>query len=315
MSTQPKTVAEYLAALKHALAGSPPALIRDALSDAEDHLRSEIAQNPDKSEADVLAAVVENYGTPEEIAEEYRSMEQTLTGEATPFPRAEEAPRRHYGFFGVISDPRAYGALLYMLLALATGIFYFTWTVTGLSMSAGFMILIIGIPFALLFIGSIRVLSLVEGRIVEGLLGVRMPRRLPPAHAGEETVWARIKGALADIRTWSSMAYFVLMLPLGIAYFTIAVTGLVTSIATTGGALGSLITGKDLIQQIGDFDINTGVWMSDPQVEWWAHFFNTAPGLVVLAILGILLLFITLNIAKGIGWVHGRIAEALLVRL
>jgi len=316
MSSNPTTVAEYLAALKRALAGTPNALIRDALSDAEDHLRSEIAQNPDKSEAEVLAAVIENYGTPEEIAEEYRSMEQTLTGEATPFPRAEEEPRKHYGFFGVLSDPRAYGALLYMLLSLATGIFYFTWTVTGLSMSLGFMILIIGIPFALLFIGSIRVLSLVEGRIVEGLLGVRMPRRLPPAHAGEETIWARIKAALADIRTWSSMAYFVLMLPLGVAYFTIALTGLITSVATTGAALGSLITGRTHMFQVGDFDINTGLSNADPQLQWWGHFlFNTAPGLVVLAILGILLLFVTLNIAKGIGWIHGRIAEALLVRL
>ena len=315
MTNMPTTVAAYLAALKSALAGVPPALIRDALSDAEDHLRSEIAQNPDKLEADVLAAVIENYGTPEEIAEEYRKMEQTLAG-AGPFPRTEEEPRRHYGFFGAISDPRTYGALLYMLLSLATGIFYFTWTVTGLSLSLGFMILIIGIPFALLFIGSIRVLSLVEGRIVEGLLGVRMPRRLPPEHAGNETVWARIKAALADIRTWSSMAYFVLMLPLGVAYFTTAVTLLATSVATTGAAIGSLITGRDLINYWNDnIDISTGLSTLDPDVQWWAHFFNTAPGLVVMAILGILLLLITLNIARGIGWIHGRIAEALLVRL
>lgn len=314
MNAAPATVAEYLAALKRALAGVPPALIRDALSDAEDHLRSEIAQNPDKSEADVLAAVIENYGTPEEIAEEYRSMEQTLAG-AGPFPRAEEEPRRHYGFFGVISDPRAYGALLYMLLSLATGIFYFTWLTAGLSISVGTLILIIGIPIALLFIGSIRVLSLVEGRIVEGLLGVRMPRRLPPQHAGEETIWARIKAALADIRTWSSMAYFALMLPLGIIYFTIAVTLLSTSLATTGAAIGSLITGKDLVHWTEDIDFTTGFSTMDSEVQSYVHFFNTAPGLVVLAIFGILLLFITLHIAKGIGWVHGRIAEALLVRL
>jgi hypothetical protein len=38
-------------------------------------------------------------------------------------------------------------------------------------------VLIIGIPFAILFLGSVRVLSLVEGRIVETMLGERMPRR------------------------------------------------------------------------------------------------------------------------------------------
>lgn len=308
------TIESYLAELKRALAGLPPALIRDALSDAEDHLRSERAQNADKSEAEMLARVVEEYGTPQEIAQEYRSMEQTVAG-VGPFPRAEQEPTRHGGFFGVIGDPRAYGALLYMLLSLVTGIFYFTWLTAGLSITVGTLILIIGIPIALLFIGSIRVLSLVEGRIVEGLLGVRMPRRLPAEHAGDETIWARIKAALADIRTWSSMAYFALMLPLGVAYFTLAVTLLATSFATVGGAVGSLITGRDLFDQMGNVDIDSGFITTDPTAEWLGHFFNTAPGLVVLAFLGVILIFLTLHLAKGVGWLHGKIAEALLVRL
>ena len=85
-------------------------------------------------------------------------------------------------FFGVIADPRAYGALLYMVLAFATGIFYFTWVVTGLSLSLGLMILIIGIPLALLFLGSVRVLSILEGYLARGLLGaVRPPAMEPPA--------------------------------------------------------------------------------------------------------------------------------------
>jgi len=315
MTAAPTSLNEYLAQLRRAFGNAPPALIRDALSDAEEHIRNELEQHPGKSEADVLAAVIENYGTPQEIAEEYRSMEQVLSG-AGPFPRVEEEPSKHGGFFGVVTDPRAYGALIYMLMAIALGTFYFTWTVAGLSLSIGFMILIIGIPFALLFIGSIRVLSLVEGRIVEGLLGVRMPRRLPPEHAGDETIWKRIGAALSDIRTWSSMAYFLLMLPLGVAYFTIAVTFLATSVATIAGSISSLITGRDLIQ-MSDIDMNGVEIPSDlsPTLDWLHHFFNTAPGLVVLALLGMLLLVLTLHIARGIGYIHSRIAEVLLVRL
>ncbi len=97
-----------------------------------------------------------------------------------------------------------------MILSLATGgggggggIFYFTWTVVGISLSLGLSILIIGVPFALMFVGSIRVLAHVEGRIVEGLLGVRMPRRLPPATQADETIWSRIRDTLTDSRTWS----------------------------------------------------------------------------------------------------------------
>src|SRR5580658_2623175 len=132
----PDTVRSYLDSLQLALKGSKPGLISDALSDAEEHLQNEIATNPQKSEAEILASVVETYGTPEEIAEEYRSMEATLSG---PFPKPEQAPERHYGFFGVIGDPRAYGALMYMLLSLVTGIFYFTWTIAGIGMSFGFL--------------------------------------------------------------------------------------------------------------------------------------------------------------------------------
>ncbi len=224
-------------------------------------------------------------------------MEATISG---PFPKSEEPSHRGGGFFSVVSDPRTYGALLYMLLSLATGIFYFTWTVVGISLTLSLSILIIGIPVALLFIASVRVMSHVEGRIVEGLLGVRMPRRLP-AQATDESILTRIKDALVDIRTWSSMFYLLLMLPLGVLYFTLAIVGLAFSLGLAAGSLFSLVTDHVVIH----FD---GVPVMD-------HLVHTAPGLLLLAVAGVLLFFVVLHIAKGIGWLHGRIAEVLLVRL
>ena len=302
---QPETVKAYLEALRRALKGAPAGLIADALADAEEHLDNEIKQNQNRTEPEVLASVIETYGTPEEIAEEYRSMEASIT---SPFPKSEEPNERRFGFFNVLSDPHTYGALLYMLLSLMTGTFYFTWTVTGLSLSVGFFILIIGIPFALLFIGSVRVLALIEGRIVEGLLGVRMPRRLPPATAAEETIGVKIKDALLDIRTWSSMLYLLLMLPLGVIYFTIAVTGIAVPLAITGGAIYGLVTND--ASNVFHMD---GV--TDYEMSWFNHFVHTAPGLIVLAICGLIVFFIVLHVVRGIGWLHGRIAESLLVRL
>ena len=294
----PDTVNAYLRQLRAALKGAPAGLISDALADCEDHLNSEIAQNPDLTEPQILAAVVETYGTPAEIAEEYRDMEHTIS---TPFPQPEARDERRFGFFNVVSDPRTYGALLYMLLALPTGIFYFVWSVVGISLSLAFAILIIGVPFALLFVASIRVLSHVEGRIVEALLGVRMPRRLPASPSADEGIWAKIKEAFSDIRTWSSLIYMLLRLPLGVAYFVIGVVGLALSIGVTGGSVYSLITGESHIQ------------ISD--APYLQHFLHTAPGLMVLALCGILLFFLVLHVARAIGWIHGKIAEALLVRL
>ena len=218
----PTTIPDYLAQLRAALAGADPALVQDALYDAEEYLRSELAEHPDQSEAEVIAGVAGSYGAPEEVAGIYRDTEvkvQTAL-RAPPPPRRESALGR---FFGVAADPRTYGAMFYSILALATGIFYFTWVVAGISMSLGLSVIIIGIPFVILFLGSVRLLSLVEGRIVETMLGERMPRR--PLYADRDRpVMERIKEVFIDPRTWSTLIYMLAMLPLGILYFTVAVT-------------------------------------------------------------------------------------------
>src|SRR5690606_15039117 len=105
---------------------------------------------------------------------------QTALRAPPPRPRSSVPGR----FFGVAADPKTYGAIFYSILALATGIFYFTWVVTGISLSLGLSMIIIGIPFVILFLGSVRLRSLVEGRIVEVMLGERMPRR--PVYADRD---------------------------------------------------------------------------------------------------------------------------------
>ncbi len=297
--TSPTTIKAYLEALKLCLKGQPPALVQDALADAEEYLRAEQAESQEENEQQLLARIVESYGSPQEVAEEYIAMEQAAN---SPFPARTDdntAGERSPGLFGVLVDPRAYGALIYMLLSLATGIFYFTWAVTGLSLTIGLAILIIGIPFALLFIGSIRVISWIEGRVVEALLGVRMPRRQPAQEEGG-TLWTRIKRVLADGRTWSSLLYMILQLPLGIIYFTIAVTLGVTSGALIAGGFYELGTGKNVVR-------------IDPYPELDA-LLNTLPGLVLLVIVGLVGILFTLHLARVVGYIHGKIAEALLVR-
>ena len=144
-----RNVEQYLAALRESLRGADPALIQDALYDAEEHLRAELAQAPSgDSESDVLGRIVTSYGAPEEVADAYRANEVKVRAALRtpqPAPRSTAFGR----FFGVYLDPRAYLSLLYLTLCLMTGIVYFTFAVTGLSMSAGFAILIIGIPFFL----------------------------------------------------------------------------------------------------------------------------------------------------------------------
>jgi uncharacterized membrane protein len=292
----PTTIPEYLAAVRAALSGADPALIQDALYDAEDHLRSELAANPGVDEAALLAKIATSYGSPEEVAEIYRDTEVTVR-RAMATPPAPPAQSWLGRIFGVARDPRAYSALIYMLLSLATGVLYFTLTVTGLSMSASFAVLIIGIPFFLLFLGLMRLVSLVEGRVVETLLGVRMPRR--PHNPERNLPWLeRIKAMLVDPRTWSTLLYMAGMLPLGIVYFTVAVAGLAVSLALIGSPIAYFV-----------LDGQAGVYLDGHQV--------IPPGIAlpIAMVIGVLLLFVVLHLARAIGHVHGRLAHHLLVKV
>ena len=292
----PRTIPEYLDQLRAALAGADPALVQDALYDAEEYLRSELAENPGKPEAEVIASVASSYGAPEEVADIYRDTEVTVqTALRAPPPRVRTSWLGR--FFGVIAEPRTYASLFYMVLALATGIFYFTWVVAGLSMSAGFAVLIIGVPFVILYFGSVRVLSLVEGRIVEVMLGERMPRR-PLYSARGRPLVERIKDLFTDPRTWSTQLYFLLMLPLGILYFTLVVTGLAVSLSFIAAPLVMLFGDNDWIHL-------DGFGVSLQQQPW------TWP---LVSIAGIVLLFATLHAVRFIGRCHGQLAKHLLVK-
>ena len=293
----PRSIDQYLRQLREELADEDAALIQDALYDAEEYLRAEVAAHPDKSESDVLELIASTYGAPDEVAGAYRDTEAKVKAAMTT-PR--KTPKGGLGtFFGVFQDPRAYTSLFFMLLSLATGIIYFTLSVTGLALSAGLSVLVIGIPFFLVFIALTRVISLAEGRLIEAMTGERMPRR-PIRPSGTAGFWSRVGEMLKDRRTWTTLAYLILMLPLGIAYFVIAVVGLSLSLVFTFTPL------VYLSDHYGWFDQPGSVHMSPAWLEslWAVPFMMLA---------GILLLTLVMHIARGVGRLHAMYAKALLV--
>lgn len=299
-----RSIDEYLKQLRAALEGQDPALIQDALYDAEEYLRAEVAAHPEKSEADVLELIASTYGAPEEVAAAYRDTEAKVKAALkTPLPAAAAGTSAWKRFFGVYLDPRTYTSIFYMLLALATGILYFTIVVTGLSLSFGFAILIIGIPFFLVFIGITRVIALGEGRLLEAVTGERMPRR--PVHPGPPAGWLkRIVEMLTDVRTWTTLLYMLLMLPLGIVYFTLTVTGLAVGLAFTSAPF--LVFARWL----GWADVN---FSDDVHMGGWALSEHSMFSALILGILGVLIVTLLMHAARGIGRGHAHLAKALLV--
>lgn len=303
----PRSIDEYLRQLRGALAGEDAALIQDALYDAEEYLRAEVAAHPERSEADVLELIATTYGAPEEVAAAYRDTEAKV--KAALKPPAPPSITRSSGigrFFGIFMDARAYTSLFYMLLTLATGIVYFTFVLTGLALSAGFAVLVIGIPFFLAFIGVARVIALGEGRLLEATTGERMPRR--PVHPGPPASWVtRVGNMLKDVHTWTTLLYLLIMLPLGIFYFTLSVTGLgvglrlaLAPVILLGHGLGwlPLEHSRHPMMSVDGFGYDSPA---------------SILGALFCMVLGVVILTLLLHAVRWVARNHARLAKALLV--
>lgn len=290
------SVEEYLEKLRGALRGCDPALIQDALADAEEHLRnsleSAIPGSTGATEADALRPIIEKYGTPEEVASAYREMEIRF---APSFAAPRLKQRLSWSrFFTILTDARAWGSFLYLLLGLLTGCFYGLWTIFGTSLLVITLPLIIGLPVLGMFLLSVRAIALMEGRIVEALLGVRMPRK--SLFVREGLAWkARFKSLVTDTQTWKSLGYLFLQFPLGSIYSVVTASLFSISLKCALYPFWHLVLHRPLIT------------LSRPYFP---------PGWLIplVSLAGCLFLPLTLHVAKWVGSFHGRYAKALLVR-
>jgi putative sensor protein len=237
-----------------------------------------------------------------------------------------------FKFFGVIFDPKAYGAIAYMLLSLPLGIAYFVGVVTGSAVSVAMLILIIGLVLLPSFFAIVRLFSLVEGYIVGILLGAKIPHKEDFDDDDVETgdlkvssfdgdgsevdddgdekpgnrFWNAVKGMFTDIRSYTSMIYMLLMLPLGISYFTVAVTGFTISIAFIFAPIAKSLG-------LEHINMDSSGTNSEAIVQL-TEFVNSPVGLIVMMIVGFLGFFLMMHLSRGVGWVHARFAEAMLVK-
>jgi hypothetical protein len=287
----------YLEELKRELEGMDTALVQDALSDAEEFLTTAVedalAGQPEKTDVDVLGGIIEKYGTPSEVATAYKGTESRFPGLRRP-ARPLKTKKGLSEYFSVVADLRAWGPFLYMILCFLTGSIYFSWALIGASVSAMSLILIIGIPLTSLFLLSIRGIALLEGRVVEALLGTRMPRK--PLFVSPNLRWIdKLKALFTESITWKSLLYMIVQLPLGYIYIFLSAALLLVSLAFITSPVAELVFRKPL-ELLGG-EAFTPVWL-----------------LPIVSVAGFFLLALTLHLAKWVGKVHGRWAKSMLVR-
>ncbi len=194
------------------------------------------------------------------------------------------------GFFGVAADPQSYSNVVYLLLGLPLGTFYFTILVTGFSLGVGLMVLaLVGIPILIGLWYLVRGLMGFERHLAINLLRVDIARiPLLPVEVG---LWTKFKAFMADRPTWVGIGYLFLRFAVGIATFTIAVTLIATSVGLAFAP--------------------TWAWASS-DLEWGSWTFDPFPWSFLAVPVGIIGLFVSLHVLNALARLCGRWARASL---
>lgn len=201
-------------------------------------------------------------------------------------------------FFGIALQGKSYLNLVYLLIMLPLGIIYFTFVITGFSISIGLFILIIGIFIAFLFLVLVRGISTFHLHYASSLLGFELPTKVEAATTGKN-FFDHLKKVLSDGKTYTSMIYMFVELPLGIIYFTIIITLLTTAVAFIVSPILWILNDEAILVLSGD----NWIWNDD--------FGNT----IFLSLLGIVLYIGTLHLGRLLVKIEEFLCKNLLVRI
>lgn len=207
-----------------------------------------------------------------------------------PTQPAEERLNGLVRFFTAPVEVRSYTNLFYLLLSFPLGVFYFTFLVTGLATGFALTLIWIGLPLlALVFAASFGMAAL-ERRLAIHLLGAKVPPMSPPPVAEPQSIWQTIQQFLSNPVTWKGMGYLFLKFPLGILSFVVTVTLLSVSAALIL-APAAYTWGE----------INFVIWDVDTYFETF-----------LVSGMGVLFLFLSINLLNGLALVWREFAEVML---
>jgi hypothetical protein len=194
---------------------------------------------------------------------------------------------------GTRPNPPLLGSLAYLVMNLPIGIASFVFVVTTLSVGVSTVVIWVGLAVLAVSMLVTRGFAALERARVHVMLGsyVATPYR-PLPDQGRRWV-TRIK----DPATWKDMAYCVLLLPIGIAEFTLMATFWATSLW--------LITLPIYWTWLPDSWRPVGWNQPLFEVDSWTE---TLPW----AALGVLVLAMAIALTRALGTLHARYARAML---
>lgn len=205
----------------------------------------------------------------------------------------EPSPPSGSDFFTSIWKLQTWLNVAYLFLSFPLGLIYFILLITGISLGFGLLITVFGIFILMAVLLMVHWLSKFESVMTSTMLGVYIP--YSPHQAVASGFWKRFGEILRSSSTWKGLVFLFLRFPLGIFSFSLTIGLLSASI--------SLISVPFLYRY---------PWF---EMDWPNHFFwniDTVPETIIVALIGIILLFTSLHILNLLAWGYGRLAKALL---
>ena len=179
----------------------------------------------------------------------------------------------------------------YLIVGLPLGILTFTVAITGLSLAAGLAITLLGIPILLATLVVVRWFAAVERHRAALLLGESIEA---PERPLQGSLWQRTKAVATDPSSWLDLLWSVLLLPLGVVGFSVAVTVWSTVLGFVSSPLWQWALPDD-----GDVSL--------------AFFNDPAAGYSVLRVLtGLALLPVAYWVSRGLALGSAQLARLLL---
>jgi hypothetical protein len=195
---------------------------------------------------------------------------------------------------GTKPNPPLLGSLAYLVLNLPVGIASFVFVVTMVSVGVSTAIIWVGVPVLALAVLGWRGGARLERQRVHTMLRTYIATPYRPLPEGVGAQW---KTRVKDVATWKDMVYFLFMLPIGIAEFTLMVTFWATSL------------------WLLFLPLYFGFLPTDWYPEVWGYPLGAVDSTfeaLPLAAIGALLLAVTVAMTKGLGTLHARYARAML---
>lgn len=285
MNSNQQIIEAYLAELDLALRGQSKSLIQDALYDAESHIHDTLSENSDLK----LSVIIADFGRAQDVANQYIHLETQTQN----FLLGKPKQSRVNGFFEPLFDASAYKAIVYFLISWPLSIAYFAWfSIVGISLIC-LSLFGLGLPLLALYLKLQSYVALLEGQIVETLLGERMPRRpyYFPMVQQSKSLFSKIKHRLKTPHGWKVTLYTAVQLPLTSIYFAVSVCLFIASIGLT-------------LSPIFDPIIHYFNPMNSIDIQWY-----WLPVCVPAGVIGITLSF---HIANALSKLHRAIARLLL---